>query len=86
MKRLHTKANGQTVTWYINVYSKATPRIVLFISWKYGQLLRENASVMLPNGTKGESDHPHLPECDLTQLFVHVHVLHWRPTQPRWKF
>jgi hypothetical protein len=34
---------------------------------------------------KRGSDHPRLPKCDLTQLSVHVNVLHWHPTQPRWK-
>jgi hypothetical protein len=46
---------------------------------------RKRVSGVAKREKMGRSDHPRLPVCDLIQLSVHVHVLHWRPTQPRWK-
>jgi len=39
----------------------------------------------VPDGEKRGSNHLRRPVCDLNQLSVHVHVLHWHPTQSRWK-
>ena len=47
---------------------------------------RQRVSAVPDEKEKCGSDHPRLPVCDLNQLSVHVNVLHWRPTQPRYKF